>query len=153
MGNILPVGLHHVADDPHTPVNFRATATFRAGDWSRLEAKLVPLLTVGAQNAAAAVLEISQGLVPVDTGELKASGSTTVEWKGSRVTGYVVYSSPHAAYNEFGTGKRGEASGNGGPGISYDPNWPGMTGHPYMRPALDIGRQATVDAFRAALGV
>lgn len=134
-------------------MNIRAKATFRAGDWARLEAKLVPLLTIGAQNAAAAVLEISQTLVPVDTGELRASGGTSVEWKGSRVTGYVVYSSAHAAYNEFGTGRRGSASGNGGPGISYDENWPGMTGQPYIRPALDIGRQQTVDAFRAALGV
>ena len=132
-------------------MNLRATPTFRAGDFSRLEAKLVPLLTTGAQNAANAVLEISQGLVPVDTGELKASGGTSVEWVGTKVSGYVVYTSEHAAYNEFGTGRRGEASGHGGPGISYDPNWPGMPGSPYIRPALDIGRQQIFDAFKEAL--
>lgn len=134
-------------------MNIRATSSFQLGSWSRLEAKLVPLLTKGAQNAANAVLEISQGLVPVDTGELKASGGTIVEWKGSAVTGYVTYGAAHAAYNEFGTGVRGAESGNGGPGITYDANWPGMKGSPFVRPALDQGRQQTVDAFRAALGV
>lgn len=133
-------------------MNIRANATFKAGSWSRLEAKLVPLLTVGAQNAAAAVLEISQALVPVDTGDLKASGGTSVEWKGSRVTGYVVYSSAHAGYVELGTGRRGAASAGAGP-FPYDANWPGMVAQPYVRPALDIGRQQTVDAFRSALGV
>ena len=113
----------------------------------------MPKLVAGATAATAAVLEISQGLVPVDTGELKASGGTSVEWAGQRVTGYVTYSSPHAAYNEFGTGRRGEASGHGAPGITYDPNWPGMPGQPYIRPALDIGRQQILDAFTAALGV
>lgn len=134
-------------------MNIRATSTFRAGDFSRLEALLVPKLTAGAQAGATAVLEISQGLVPVDTGELKDSGGTSVEWTGQKVTGYVVYSSPHASFNEFGTGRRGEASGNAAPGISYDPNWPGMTGHPYIRPALDIGRPQVLAAFTEALGV
>jgi hypothetical protein len=134
-------------------VNFRAKSTFKAGDFSRLEALLVPKLIAGATAAAAAVLDISQGLVPVRTGELKASGGTRVEWTGQRVSGYVVYTSPHAAYNEFGTGRRGEASGHGGPGITYDSNWPGMTGSPYIRPALDIGRSQIVTAFQEALGV
>ena len=134
-------------------MNFRAQSTFKAGDFSRLEALLVPKLIAGATAAAAAVLDISQSLVPVRTGELKASGGTRVEWTGQRVSGYVVYTSPHAAYNEFGTGRRGEASGHGGPGITYDSNWPGMTGSPYIRPALDIGRSQIVTAFQEALGV
>ena len=134
-------------------MNLRANSSFRAGDFSRLEQLLVPKLLVGAKNGAAAVLEISQTLVPVDTGALKDSGGTSVEWTGTRVTGYVVYTESYAAYNEFGTGRRGAASGHGAPGISYNPDWPGMPGHPYLRPALDAGRQQTVDAFRAALGV
>lgn len=134
-------------------MNLKANASFKAGDFSRLEALLVPLLLNGAQAGANAVLEISQGLVPVDTGELKASGGTSVEWVGRKVTGYVVYTSPHAAFNEFGAGRRGEASGHGGPGISYDANWPGMPGSPYIRPALDIGRAQVLTAFREALGL
>ena len=132
-------------------MNFRASSTFKGAPFAQLEAKLVPLLTAGAQNAANAVLEISQGLVPVRSGELKASGGTAVEWTGHVVTGSVVYTSEHAAYNEFGTGRRGEESGNGAPGIIYDPNWPGMSGHPFVRPALDIGRQQILDAFTDAL--
>lgn len=134
-------------------MNFRAKSTFRAGSFARLEALLVPKLVAGATAAAAAVLEISQGLVPTDTGQLKASGGTRVEWTGQRVSGYIVYTAPWAAYNEFGTGRRGEASGHGGPGISYNSNWPGMPGSPFIRPALDLGRQQTVDAFRSALAV
>lgn len=134
-------------------MNIRANSSFRAGDWSRLEAVLVPKLIAGAQNAANAVLEISQGLVPVDTGELKASGGTAVEWTGRKVSGYIVYTAPHAAYNEFGTGRRGEASGHGAPGITYDSAWPGMPGSPYMRPALDLGRAQCLTAFQEALGV
>jgi hypothetical protein len=134
-------------------MNLRASSTFKAGSFAALESLLVPKLVNGAAAAAQAVLEISQGLVPVRTGELKASGGTSVEWTGKTVTGYVVYTSPHAAYNEFGTGRRGEESGHGAPGISYDPNWPGMTGSPYIRPAMDIGRSQVITAFQTALGV
>lgn len=134
-------------------MNLRAQSTFRPGDFSRLEALLVPKLVAGATAAAAAVLEISQGLVPVRTGELKGSGGTRIEWVGTRVSGYVVYTSPHAAYNEFGTGRRGEDSGHGAPGITYDSNWAGMPGSPFFRPAMDIGRGQVLTAFQAALGV
>lgn len=132
--------------------NYRARSTFRAGSFARLEQLLVPKLVAGATAAAAAVLEISQGLVPVDTGELKSSGGTSVEWTRQRVTGYVIYSSPHAGYVEFGTGLRGAASAGAGP-YPYSETWPGMVAKPYIRPALDIGRQQILDAFTAALGV
>lgn len=132
-------------------MNLRFTSTFRAGDFSRLEARLVPKLMKAAQAGADAVLEISQGLVPVDTGELKESGRTLVEWVGQKVTGYVEYTARHAAFNEFGTGRRGEASGHGAPGITYNQDWPGMTGKPYLRPALDLGRQAVLDAVKEEL--
>jgi hypothetical protein len=134
-------------------LNLRASSTFRAGDFARLESKLVPKLVAGVTNATAAVLDISLQMVPYDTGELAASGGTSTEWKGRKVVGYVSYTSGHAAYNEFGTGRRGAESGHGAPGIEYKMSWPGMPGHPYLRPALDIGRQQTVDAIRAALQV
>jgi HK97 gp10 family phage protein len=132
-------------------MKLKSTATFRAGDWSRFEAKLVPKLIKAADAGAGAVLDISQGLVPVRSGELKASGRKTVEWKGSKVTGYVEYTAPHAAFNEFGTGQRGEASGHGAPGITYSQDWPGMTGKPFLRPALDQGQAAVLEAAKEAL--
>jgi hypothetical protein len=134
-------------------VNFRARSTFRAGSFATLEALLVPKLTAGAQSAANIVLGISQSLVHVDTGELKASGKTTVEWVGTKVTGYVVYTSPHAAYNEFGTGLRGADSGEWRGPYPYKQDWPGMTAIPFIRPAMDIGRAQVLTAWQAALGV
>lgn len=133
-------------------MNLRANSTFRAGDWSRLEGLLVPKLTVGAQNAANAVLEISQGIVPVASGDLQRSGGTAVEWKGTTVTGFVTYGAYYAAYVEFGTGRRGAGSAGAGP-FPYNQNWPGMVAQPYIRPALDQGRGQVMDAFREALAV
>lgn len=132
-------------------MNFRAQSTFRAGSFARLEALLVPKLVTGATNAAAAVLEISQGLVPVDTGYLKSTGGTSVEWSGSRVSGFVTYSAPYSAYVEFGIRQRGAAGEWAGP-YAYSEG-KGYAGFGYLRQSIDIGRQATVDAFRAALGV
>lgn len=128
-------------------MNFRAQATFRAGDFSRVEAKLVPRIKQAVTQGTLAVFEESQILVPVDTGELKDSGETAVEWVEQKVTGYVQYTAEHAAYNEFGTGQRGAASGNAAPGIKYNPDWPGMIGTPYIRPALDMKRPEIKAAF------
>ncbi len=111
----------------------------------------MPKLVAGAKAAADAVLEISQGIVPVDTGELKASGRTETEWVGHAVTGLVIYDAPYAAYVEFGTGARGASSAGSGPFL-YDLNWPGMVAQPYCRPALDQGRAEVLDAFKTALG-
>ena len=133
-------------------MNLRAQSSFRAGSFSRLEQIIVPKLVAGAQAGADAVLEISQGLVPVDTGALKDSGKTSVEWTGTRVSGYVTYGEYYAAYVEFGTGRRGSASAGAGP-FPYNENWPGMVAQPYVRPALDIGREKVLTAFQAALGV
>ena len=77
----------------------------------------------------------------------KASGSQTVTFAGDQVTGTVEYSANHAAYNEFGTGRRGAASGNAAPGITYNENWPGMSGSPYIRPALDESKPGIKAAF------
>ena len=136
-------------------MNLRANATFKAGSFARLEALLVPKITAGAQAGADAVLEISQGLVPVDTGALKSSGHTQVEWTGTKVSGYVTFGGggvDYAAYVEFGTGRRGAASPGAGP-YPYKQDWPGMVAPPYCRPALDIGRPEVLEAFREALGV
>ena len=136
-------------------MNLRAQSTFRAGSFANLEALLVPRLLTGARNAAQAVFVVSQGLVHVDTGELKASGvqPCPVEWTGTRVTGYVTYTAAHAAFNEFGTGRRGAASGQWAGPYPYKESWPGMAAIPFIRPAMDIARGQIITAFQEALGV
>lgn len=131
-------------------MNIRADATFRAGDWSRLEALLVPKLTAGITAANFVVLGAAAAIVPVDTGRLQESGAESVEWKGSAVTGTVQFNAPYAAYVEFGTGRRGSSSAGAGP-YDYDQNWPGMTAQPYLRPALDSTRAQVLDAIKGAL--
>lgn len=133
-------------------MNLRASATFKPGNFAAFEALIVPRLVKAATTAATAVLTISQGLVPVDTGELKASGKVSVEWVGQKVTGYVTFTKSYAAFVEYGTGRRGAASPGAGP-WEYKENWPGMRAQPYLRPAMDIGRSQIVTAFQQALGV
>jgi hypothetical protein len=132
-------------------MNIRANSTFRAGDFSRLEALLVPRLLKGAQAGADAVLAISQERVPVDTGKLKASGGTSVEWVGHKVSGYISYSAPYAAYVEFGIRQRGAAGEWAGP-YSYSEG-KGFAGFGYCRSSLDVGRSQVIAAFQVALGV
>ena len=132
-------------------MNIRANSTFRAGDWSRLEALLVPKLIAGAQAGADAVLAISQERVPVDTGALRASGGTAVEWTGHKVVGYISYSAPYSAFVEFGIRQRGAAGEWAGP-FNYSEGT-GFAGFGYMRSSLDTGRGQVLTAFREALGV
>lgn len=141
-----------------------ATPTVKFGNFAAIEAMIVPKLMKGAAAGSAIVLAESQVLVPVAGGSLKASGSTSVEWKGTRVTGYVMYSAGHAAFVEFGTGIVGRGTypfdlpTEGVPFTGewvYDykqQDWRGMVASPYLRPALDLCRQQILDAFRDALG-
>ena len=110
-------------------------------------AAIAPSVEAAVTNGANAVLAISRQYVPVDTGELVSSGGVEVEMKGLQIVGAVTYTAGHAAYVEMGTGRRGAESGHGAPGIEYDPNWPGMSGTPYLRPALDSGRPDILAAF------
>lgn len=132
-------------------MNLRAKATFKAGNFARVEQLLVPRLTAGAQAGADAVLAISQERVPVKTGRLKDSGSTSVEWVGTRVTGYITYSAYYSGFVEFGIRQRGAEGEWAGP-YAYSEG-KGFAGFGYMRGALDIGRQQVLDAFREALQV
>lgn len=54
-------------------------------------------------------------------------------WQGEGLTARTGVSNPHAAYVEFGTGRRGAGGGGG----SYDLDWPGMAPQPYLQPADD----------------
>lgn len=99
--------------------------------------RVVPALVGAVTEAAEAVAEEAQAIVPVDTGELRDSiGIGPVALIGNAVQGSVQATSPHAAYVEFGTGQRGAASAGAGAG-PYSESWPGMPAQPYLRPALD----------------
>src|ERR1017187_6613810 len=106
-------------------MNIRATSTFRPGNFAALEAALLPKITEGVTVATNIVLDISQVMVPEDTGDLKASGKVEVERLARSVVGYVVYTMPYSSFVEFGTGRSGAASAGAGP-YDYDMNWPGM---------------------------
>ena len=133
-------------------MDLRANSPCRAGQWSAVEARLVPLLVAAAKKAAAPVFAESQTLVHVRSGELRASGAVTTEWTGRRVSAFIAYSAPYAAYNEFGTGVRGQSSEWAGP-YDYRQDWPGMRPIPFLRPALDHGRDSILDAYKSVFQV
>ncbi len=108
---------------------------------------MTPAVRAGVQAFGQLVLQEAQSIVPVDTGELRDSGVVTIEETGKTVRAVVAFTAGHAAYNEFGTGQRGAASAGAGP-YPYSPTWHGMPARPYLRPALDIAREAGMDLFR-----
>ena len=84
--------------------------------WDKLQKQLKALEDMETKSAemavASIILEDSQSLVPVDTGELKDSGGV------NDLNGVMVeYTAPHAMFVEFGTYK--------------------MNAQPYLRPAID----------------
>jgi HK97 gp10 family phage protein len=126
-----------------------ATSTFQPASNIKGVLDLAVLVPVFAavQRSQAIVVEEAKALVPVDTGELRDSiAATEPVDDGRTITGSVVASADHAAYNEFGTGVRGASSPGAGP-FAYSMNWPGMAATPFMRPALDTARAAVLDEF------
>jgi hypothetical protein len=140
-------------------VNIRANVTWRAGDFAKLEAVIVPRIIQAVDQATELVLGVSHQLVPVDTGELASSGGREVQWLGTRVVGSVSYTSGHASFVEFGTGIIGSGTypyslpTQGVPFTGswvYDykhQNWMGHPAQPYLRPALDLSRGGIIAAF------
>ena len=133
-------------------MNVRATATWtpRNSAGQFIEAIVKPAAMEAARAAAALVLERSQQIVPVDTGELKASGKIVERQTDKTVVAEIVYTAEHAAYVEFGTGQRGAGSPGAGP-YPYNPNWPGMAAQPYLRPAIDESHEAIKGEFAVRL--
>jgi hypothetical protein len=140
-------------------VNIRANVTFQSGNFSRIEALIVPRIVAAVDAATDLVLGVSQQLVPVDAGELVSSGGRETQRKGTRVTGSISYSAPRASFVEFGTGIIGsgtypyELPREGVPFTGswiYDykhQNWQGHSARPYLRPALDQNRGNIVALF------
>lgn len=122
-------------------ISATATSTFRGNLGQFVAGKITPGVVAGVTAFTQLVYEESQILVPVRDGDLKASGKVVIEVREKSVIGHVIYDSPHAGYNEFGTGQRGASSPGAGP-YNYSASWPGMAASPYLRPALDTARDA-----------
>ncbi len=91
-------------------------------------------------------------LCPVDNGDLINSINTKVESTQTGVRGIVYTNSDHAAYVEFGTGKRGSASPSppkSDTDISYNEDWTGMDAQPYLYPALKNNKETVINRIAA----
>lgn len=98
----------------------------------------------GLEQSACETMELARELAPVGMGERRERrlvDSFSYEAKG--LTAVMQVENPHAAYVEFGTGRRGAASAGVAPVASgYDGDWPGMAAQPYMYPAAQRMRAA-----------
>ncbi len=136
-------------------MKLHATSTYtpRSTAGQFIETNVTPGVIAAVEASDQLVLQESQMLVPVDTGELKASGSVLpVESTGKTVSGGVVYTAGHAGYVEYGTGIRGASSPGAGP-YPYSSTWAGMPAQPYLRPALDTAREAIRGLFRSQVAL
>lgn len=108
------------------------------------EQELNAAMTPFMRDAANEMLDVAKALVPVDTGDLKASlrSDVAVGTKGNPIA-TVTASAAHAGFVEYGTGRRGKATQNVGavgrlekpPSYVHGPS-AGMFAQPYLRPAL-----------------
>ena len=143
-------------------MSLQATATFTFPDpESVVRSYIVPRIMAAVDRAEDVVVQEAQSIVPVDTGELGASISKDpVIDTGSQVIGIVAARAHHAQFVEFGTGLRGmgtypwDLPTSGVPITSswqYDyrrQGWVGMPASPYMRPAIDSGRDRILACFK-----
>lgn len=122
-------------------IKARAQFTPRGDLGQFIAVKLTPAAISATNAAAQIILAHAQDIVPVRSGDLRASGHVVeASADGKTAVAQVVFDAPYAAYVEFGTGRRGEASAMAGAG-PYSQSWPGMEPRPYLRPALDSSRQ------------
>lgn len=133
-------------------VNANVTYRARTTTGQFIANTLTPAVHDAVQMAAEIVVDEAKALVPVDTGALQDSISATVTDTETTSAAKITAAQPYAAYVEFGTGRRGAAGPGSGP-YPYNPDWPGMTPRPYMRPALDTTRDAVLAAFKSQLAV
>ncbi len=100
--------------------------------------KLQALMPKTMARIGASMENYAKAKVRVDTGHLQRS-ITHMEYNDSlRFHTYVGTAVHYGPYQEYGTGDRGSNEYNGHiePSVTFTAGWPGMTGQPYLRPAL-----------------
>lgn len=145
----------------------RATATITINDAAikGLLARVGQGMFDGVSKASELIRDEAKALAPVDTGALRESITSDVQ-RGIRsitgnrsgamsdtafaVSGTVAPHVMYAAYVEFGTGQRGQASAGAGDG-PYNPNWKGQPAQPYMRSSFDANANRAVDLITEAV--
>lgn len=129
-------------------VHATATSTFRGDSGRFISGRITPAVRAGVQAFADLVLEEAKAIVPVDTGELRDSGSVVVVEGAKSVTAHVVFSAGHGSFIEFGWGALGASGPNAGP-YAYNTSIRGYAGSAFLRPALDTSRQAGKELFNS----
>lgn len=134
-------------------VKARAQYTPRSSSGQFIATRVAPGAIAGANAGAKFILDYAQSIVHVRSGELRDSGRVVeAEDNGKAATAQVVFDADHAAYAEFGTGRRGSSSPNAGKG-PYSEDWPGMDPIPYLRPAADATREEVKNAMVSELSI
>lgn len=111
----------------------------------------------GVIKATKKVQGDAKDLAPVreiNGGRLRNSIQGTVYEKDNEIIGIVSTNVEYAAYVEFGTGQRGEASDIDSKkemDISYKEDWAGMAAQPYMYPAMKQNEEYIKDALKGAI--
>lgn len=131
-------------------MGLRATATFKARDTSSLLNKIAAGAANGVLEVATQGQALSKLYAPRDTGLMADTIEVASELNETSAEARFGPTVPYAPYPEFGTGQRGAASAEAGPG-PYDPNWPGMAPIPFMRPSYDELKSTALDTVAAAV--
>lgn len=131
-------------------MGLRATATFKARDTSSVLNKIAAGAANGVLEVATQGQALSQLYAPKDTGALAESIQVKSELNATSAQASWGPDVPYDVFVEFGTGQRGAASAEAGPG-PYDPNWPGMVPQPYMRPSLDELKGTALETIATAI--
>ena len=134
------------------PIKARVQFTPR-GDIGRFIAVTVTdAVRAGVEAAGEVLAAEARRLCPVDTGKLRDSISMEVVETSKTILAHVSASAPYAGYVEYGTGIAGSQSPGRGP-YPYNPRWPGMAAQPFLRPALDSGRELAKKAFMGDISI
>jgi len=111
-------------------------------------------LTNGIRKATIKVQGDAKLLAPVDTGQLRNSIQAETKQESGKVVGRVYTNVEYAAYVEFGTGQRGEASPSppkSPEDIYYRQDWAGMEAQPYLYPAAKQNERKVPEIVAAEL--
>src|SRR5262249_3662358 len=139
-------------------MNLHGTAQYtpRMSTGQFIATKITPAVIEATREIGEIALLEAQAIVPVDTGELQASGRVVMRTTEKGAGAEIGFTANHAAYVEYGTGILGSISTGAGP-YPYDPNWHGMRAQPYLRPALEVARREALGHYalriRERLGV